>query len=90
MFGGHAGCGNCGSFVPAVEIENLRCAKCRVIPNPIDDPKSHIDEIVPGLFLGDISAATSKKILRDYQITHIVDACNGKLTTSLTLRHQTP
>merc|ERR1712100_979737 len=35
------------------------------------------NEILPGMYLGDIAAATSKEVLEKHHITHVVDCSNG-------------
>merc|ERR1712167_223516 len=74
MFGGLAGCSGCGSLVAEGDIQEGLCASCRARFSAASEfVETHINEIVPGLFLGDLTSATNETILRRFGITHVVD-----------------
>jgi hypothetical protein len=41
--------------------------------------RRNIDEVIPKLYIGNISAANDLKVLQEKQITHVVNCCFGEL-----------
>jgi len=75
MFGGMVGCAGCGNLVAESEMTDDRCTSCHARATVSSEfTAGHIDEIIPGLYLGDITAATDKAILQKFGISHLVDA----------------
>lgn len=60
---------------PATELHRLMWTKK-------GGSNNHLDEVYPGIFIGDMYAAKDKRGLQSYMITHVLNAADGKFNVN--------
>ncbi|KAM9838009.1 dual specificity phosphatase 29 [Aulostomus maculatus] len=59
---------------PASELQRLMWTR--------RETNNHLDEVQPGIYIGDKYAATNKRTLQAHHITHVLNAADGKFNVN--------